>query len=153
DTVEQDETVLEIATDKVDSEVPAPIAGVLVEILVPEGETVDVGTAIAIIDTDAAAGTGSTSDSSSASKSEPEPATEQETEPAAEPEPEPAPAAEEPKSEPKKETSSSSDRFYSPLVKSIAREEGISASELDTIEGTGAQGRVNKEDLMNYISA
>jgi 2-oxoglutarate dehydrogenase E2 component (dihydrolipoamide succinyltransferase) len=149
DTVEQDETVLEIATDKVDSEVPAPIAGVLVEILVPEGETVEVGTPIAIIDTDAAAGTGATSDSEpSSAKTESEPAKE------VEPEPEPAPVAEAaPEPEPKKETASTSDRFYSPLVKSIAREEGISASELDTIEGTGAQGRVNKEDLMNYISA
>jgi len=155
DTFEQDETVLEIATDKVDSEVPAPIAGVLVEILVPEGETVDVGTAIAIIDTDAAAGTGSSdSSSSTASKSEPEPAAEPVTETASAPEPEPAPAADAaPEPAPKKEASSTSDRFYSPLVKSIAREEGISASELDTIEGTGAQGRVNKEDLMNYISA
>jgi len=149
DTVEQDETVLEIATDKVDSEVPAPIAGVLVEILVPEGETVEVGTPIAIIDTDAAAGTGSKSDSEqSSSKPEPEPTKE------VEPEPEPAPVAEStPEPEAKKDVASSSDRFYSPLVKSIAREEGISASELDTIEGTGAQGRVNKEDLMNYISA
>lgn len=149
DTVEQDETVLEIATDKVDSEVPAPIAGVLVEILVPEGETVEVGTPIAIIDTDAAAGTGATTDSeTSSAKQEPEPAKE------VEPEPEPAPVAEAtPEPEQKKETASTSDRFYSPLVKSIAREEGISSSELDTIEGTGAQGRVNKEDLMNYISA
>lgn len=147
DTVAQDETVLEIATDKVDSEVPAPIAGVLVEILVPEGETVEVGTPIAIIDTDANAAVSG----GAAKESSPAPAPAPEPEPAPAPAPEPvaAPAAT-PAPAPKAETASS-DRFYSPLVKSIAKEEGISMTELDSIEGTGAQGRVSKEDLMNYI--
>jgi len=150
DAVAQDETVLEIATDKVDSEVPAPIAGILVEILVPEGETVEVGTPIAVIDTDASA-------SVSAPKAEatapapvvetpaPAPSPVPAPEPVAAPAPSPIQAPVETQSE------SGSDRFYSPLVKSIAKEEGISTSELDRIQGTGAQGRVSKEDLLNYI--
>lgn len=149
DTVAQDETVLEIATDKVDSEVPAPIAGVLVEILVPEGETVEVGTPIAIIDTDANAAVSGGAAKESSPAPAPAPAPEPEPAPAPAPEPVAAPAAT-PAPAPKAETASS-DRFYSPLVKSIAKEEGISMTELDSIEGTGAQGRVSKEDLMNYI--
>jgi len=152
DTVQQDETVLEIATDKVDSEVPAPIAGVLVEILVQEGETVEVGTAIAVIDTDANAAVVSTASSAPAPAAEPEPA----PAPAPEPAPTPEPAAAQPAAPvatpaPATHDEGSSDRFYSPLVKSIAKEEGVSMAELDTIQGTGAQGRVSKEDLMSYI--
>jgi len=149
DAVAQDETVLEIATDKVDSEVPAPIAGILVEILVPEGETVEVGTPIAIIDTDASAAV-------SAPKAEPvaapAPAPVVET-PAVAPAPEPVatPAPTPVQAPAETQAESGSDRFYSPLVKSIAKEEGISTSELDRIQGTGAQGRVSKEDLLNYI--
>jgi len=148
DTVQQDETVLEIATDKVDSEVPAPIAGILVEILVPEGETVEVGTPIAIIDTDANA----TVVNSAAQAPEPTPAQTPEPEPAPSPAPDPTPA---PLAAPAPETkdASTTDRFYSPLVKSIAKEESISMAELDNIQGTGAQGRVSKEDLMNYIKS
>ncbi len=146
DTVAQDETVLEIATDKVDSEVPAPIAGVLVEILVPEGETVEVGTAIAVIDTDAHASVASTTAQTTAPAPEPAPEPEPAPAPAPAPEPEAVEAA-----APAEEAEPASDRFYSPLVKSIAKEEGISTSELDSIQGTGAQGRVSKEDLMNYI--
>ncbi len=146
DTVAQDETVLEIATDKVDSEVPAPIAGVLVEILVPEGETVEVGTVIAIIDTDANAAVTSSSPAEPASA--PSPAPTPEPTPAPNPEPEPPQAT-----SPAVAEDSTSDRFYSPLVKSIAKEEGISMAELDNILGTGAQGRVSKEDLMNYIKS
>jgi len=146
DTVQQDETVLEIATDKVDSEVPAPIAGVLVEILVPEGETVEVGTAIAIIDTD----TNAVVVDSVAHAPEPAPAPAPAPEPAASPAPDPTPVAT-PAPAPAAEEVSTTDRFYSPLVKSIAKEESISMAELDTIQGTGAQGRVSKEDLMNYI--
>jgi len=151
DAVAQDETVLEIATDKVDSEVPAPIAGILVEILVPEGETVEVGTPIAVIDTDASA-------SVSAPKAEADPAPVPVVEtpapaPAPTPAPEPvaAPAPSPIQTPVETQAESGSDRFYSPLVKSIAKEEGISASELDRIQGTGAQGRVSKEDLLNYI--
>jgi 2-oxoglutarate dehydrogenase dihydrolipoamide succinyltransferase (E2 component) len=144
DTIEQDETLLEIATDKVDSEVPSPASGVLVEILAEVNETIEVGNVIAIIETDAAA-------ASSAPKSE----TKVEV-------PAPTPA-EEPQSveEPAQEvsvpdttttdTDSNEGKFYSPLVRSIAKEEGISLSELDSIEGSGAQGRVNKQDVLNYV--
>lgn len=149
DAVAQDETVLEIATDKVDSEVPAPIAGILVEILVPEGETVEVGTPIAVIDTDANASVSTPKVEAApapvAEAPAPAPAPVSTPEPVAAPAPEPVQAAVETQAE------SSFDRFYSPLVKSIAKEEGISTSELDRIQGTGAQGRVSKEDLMNYI--
>lgn len=144
DTIEQDETLLEIATDKVDSEVPSPASGVLVEILAEVNDTVEVGNVIAIIETDASA-------AASAPKSEAKVEAAVESPAAKEP------VKEEPKAEaaPTHESSTADDsgdgKFYSPLVRSIAKEEGISLSELDSIEGTGAQGRVNKQDVLNYI--
>lgn len=139
DSVQQDETVLEIATDKVDSEVPAPIAGVLVEILVAEGETVEVGTPIAIIDTEGSAGVA------------PQAAAPAVVEIPVEPTPTPVTeVAISAKTEP---VDQSSDRFYSPLVKAIAKEEGISVSELDQINGTGAQGRVTKSDVLDFVKS
>jgi len=144
DTIEQDETLLEIATDKVDSEVPSPASGVLVEILAEVNDTVEVGNVIAIIETDASAATSAPKVEAKAEKPAEEPKAEE-------------PAKEEPKTEaaPAAEESSSDDagdgKFYSPLVRSIAKEEGLSMSELDTIEGTGAQGRVNKQDVLSYI--
>lgn len=152
DTVQQDETVLEIATDKVDSEVPAPIAGVLVEILVQEGETVEVGTLIAIIDTDANAAVTNKASQTPALTLAPTPEPKPVPSPAQIPVPLPTPVPEPiATSTPSAAEVSASDRFYSPLVKSIAKSENISMVELNTIQGTGAQGRVSKEDLMNYI--
>ena len=152
DTVQQDETVLEIATDKVDSEVPAPIAGVLVEILVQEGETVEVGTLIAIIDTDANATVTNKAPQTPALTIAPTPEPKPVPSPAQIPVPLPTPVPEPTAtSTPSVAEVSASDRFYSPLVKSIAKKENISMAELNTIQGTGAQGRVSKEDLMNYI--
>jgi 2-oxoglutarate dehydrogenase dihydrolipoamide succinyltransferase (E2 component) len=156
DTVEQDETLLEIATDKVDSEVPSPASGVLVEILAEVNDTIEVGNVIAIIETDASAAV-----SAPAASSEPEPA----PVPAAEPEPAAPSVAEvtssgSPATEvkqvqgdtpPKREGSDG--RFYSPLVRSIAREEGVSMEELEAIEGSGAQGRVSKQDVLAYVEA
>jgi 2-oxoglutarate dehydrogenase dihydrolipoamide succinyltransferase (E2 component) len=148
DTIEQDETLLEIATDKVDSEVPSPASGTLVEILAEVNETVEVGNVIAIIETDASAAT-----------SAPEPKKE-ESKPASEPEQKPAPvevsAEEKPSPEPETAETSEGDknadgRFYSPLVRSIAKEEGLSTSELNSIEGTGAQGRVSKQDVLAFV--
>ncbi|TVR15208.1 MAG: 2-oxoglutarate dehydrogenase, E2 component, dihydrolipoamide succinyltransferase [Balneolaceae bacterium] len=137
DSVEVDETLLEIATDKVDTEVPSPEAGTLVEILVEEGETVEVGQAIAIIATGNAAAAGS--DKSKPAKDEPKDS---------------APA----KKENRAETSGSEPqrvgtdgRFYSPLVRSIAKEEGISMEELESIEGSGKDGRVSKSDILSYV--
>lgn len=140
DKIEQDESVLEVATDKVDTEVPSTHAGILQEILAKEGEVVKVGKAIAIIATGA--------------------------------EDAKAPAA--PKADvktngasPGKDTSpipvngngaghtpdfKSASRFYSPLVKSIAKEEGVAVAELETIPGTGQEGRVTKKDIMAYMA-
>ncbi|WP_298524630.1 dihydrolipoamide acetyltransferase family protein [uncultured Christiangramia sp.] len=139
DTIEMDEPVLEIATDKVDSEVPSEVDGTLVEKLFEADDVVKVGQVIAIIETDG--------DEDSSSE-------EQEEEAA------PAEAAEVSKSvETAKETASAetskdysdSDKFYSPLVKNIAREEGISLSELDSINGTGKDSRVTKNDILEYV--
>lgn len=134
DTVELDETLLEIATDKVDSEVPSPAAGVLVEINAEPNQTVEVGQVIAVIETDVAS---AKSDVKSAKQEEPAP----------------APVAEvaQPTTTNEPQTTAEG-RFYSPLVLSIAKEENISRAELDKIEGTGAQGRVSKQDVMDYLA-
>jgi 2-oxoglutarate dehydrogenase E2 component (dihydrolipoamide succinyltransferase) len=141
DKIEQDEAVLEVATDKVDTEVPSTHAGILKEILAKEGEVVKVGKPIAIITTDAAVSNGA------------------------------APVAPEPKKESKKAVKEvaepvtngsngtshaaadfkSSNRFYSPLVKNIAKEESISVAELEAISGSGLEGRVTKKDILGYV--
>ncbi len=142
DTIDVDETVLEIATDKVDSEVPSPVAGVLSEILYKENDVVPVGKAIAIISTEANA---------PAPKASPalreEPAAETQAAPA-------TPAAQVPGTELEQISSTGgSGRFYSPLVKNIARTENISLSELEQIPGTGMQGRVTKKDILAYLGS
>ncbi|MEN9839717.1 MAG: hypothetical protein RL177_1196 [Bacteroidota bacterium] len=143
DTVELDETLLEIATDKVDSEVPSPAAGVLVEIKAEPNQTVEVGQVIAVIETDVAS---ATSDVKSAKQDEPVIAPTPET-------PAPAPVVEVAQPTTNNEPQATNDsRFYSPLVLSIAKEENISRAELDKIEGTGAQGRVSKQDVMDYLA-
>lgn len=136
DKIKTDETVLEIATDKVDSEIPSPFEGVLVKKLFKEGDVVQVGAVIAHISSDAAAGTSSTS-----------------TAPVAETK---TAAVIETKSATATVASanvdfSKSDKFYSPLVKNIAKEEGISLEELDNIKGTGQDGRVTKADILAYL--
>ncbi|WP_445720274.1 dihydrolipoamide acetyltransferase family protein [Flavobacterium sp.] len=137
DKIEMDEAVLEIATDKVDSEVPSEVAGTLVEILFNTDDVVQVGQTIAIIETE-----GGVSQSSNVISSEVE---------------KPVAVAEVAKAvEVAKETVapadfSASEKFFSPLVKNIAKEEGISLAELEAIAGSGKDGRVNKEDLLNYI--
>ncbi|MBL7893988.1 MAG: 2-oxo acid dehydrogenase subunit E2 [Bacteroidia bacterium] len=136
DKIKTDETVLEIATDKVDSEIPSPFEGVLVKKLFKEGDVVQVGAVIAHISSDAAAGTSTTS-----------------TAPVAETK---TAAVIETKSATATVASanvdfSKSDKFYSPLVKNIAKEEGISLEELDNIKGTGQDGRVTKADILAYL--
>jgi 2-oxoglutarate dehydrogenase E2 component (dihydrolipoamide succinyltransferase) len=141
DTIEQDESVLEVATDKVDTEVPATHAGVLTKILVKEGDVVPVGNPIAIIETDAAAA--SVSAAPSAAKVEstaPAPVAATATSVAAAVIAEAVPARAE------------SGRFYSPLVRNIAKEENISVAELEQITGSGKDGRVTKNDILNYIA-
>ena len=145
DKIEVDEPLLEIATDKVDTEVPSPEAGTLVEILVKAGETVEVGQAIAKIST------GKAASGSTAKKEAPKKETESKS-------------AEEPKAAVSKEQSQaassngtapqrvgSDGRFFSPLVRSIAKEEGISQEELESIEGSGKDGRVSKSDILGYV--
>ncbi len=143
--VEADETLLEIATDKVDSEVPSTSAGILVKKLFNDGDVVQVGTVIAIISTDGSAP--SPSSNGSAKAESPAPA------PVSAPTPvlatapvmavAPAPVA--------TAIQSNGVRFYSPLVRTIASTEGISQGELDTIAGTGAEGRVTKKDILGFL--
>ena len=141
--VEADDPIVEIATDKVDSEVPAPEDGTLVEWCVAEGDVVQVGAVIARYDVGGEGGDTATA-------------------PAAAPAPAPAPA------EPVAPSAAVVDevmapleggparkgpsgRFYSPLVRSIAEKEGISMAELESIPGTGAEGRVTKKDILSFV--
>lgn len=136
DKIEADEVVLEIATDKVDSEVPSEVSGVLVEQLFAKDDMVQVGQTIAIIETDV------DSDSANIKQEVVAPveavALEKSIEVAKETVAAPA-------------NFSDSDKFFSPLVKNIAKEEGISLAELEKISGSGKDARVTKEDILNYI--
>ncbi|MBL7704647.1 MAG: 2-oxo acid dehydrogenase subunit E2 [Taibaiella sp.] len=137
DTVKMDETVLEIATDKVDSEVPSTAAGTIVELLFNENDVVPIGTAIARIDT----GNGTATVTASA----PAPAAAPQSAPAAAPQ---APAA----ATTAPAGTTGANRFYSPLVLNIAAKEGIGMAELEHIPGTGNEGRVTKKDILNYVA-
>jgi len=151
DTVELDETVLEIATDKVDSEVPAPIAGILVEILAQEGDTIEVGKPIAIIDTEASAGVVTSASAVEVRQEKMEEITPPPPTTPESPVVEIETTAVQGDTEPQKV--SADGRFFSPLVRAIAKEEGLSQEELDIIPGTGAQGRVTKNDVLSYVEA
>jgi len=140
DKIQKDETILEISTDKVDSEIPSPSAGVLTKIIVPENETVAVGTIIAMIETDAAAAKVDTSAPAPVEKKSPAAAV---AAPVVSVGPIHA-AAPGPRGR-------NGLRFYSPLVRTIAEKEGISSLELDTISGSGIAGRVTKNDLLSYM--
>ncbi|NBB73939.1 MAG: 2-oxoglutarate dehydrogenase, E2 component, dihydrolipoamide succinyltransferase [Bacteroidetes bacterium] len=152
DPIDLDETLLEIGTDKVDTEVPSPAQGVLKERLVEEGDTVEVGTKIAIIGAEAEAGGAEPPEDTAPSA---EPAAEEPAEPASE-RTTPAPSGDGAVTEPangQHEISRKGDdgRFYSPLVRSIAEKEGLSMQELESIDGSGRGGRVTKEDVMAYL--
>ncbi len=136
DKIEADEAVLEIATDKVDSEVPSEVSGVLVEQLFGKDDLVQVGQTIAIIETEGDAPTAVVVEETNA------PAEVAEIEKTIE-------TAQETVAAP--QDFSGSDKFFSPLVKNIAKEEGISIAELDSIQGSGKDGRVTKEDILKYI--
>ncbi len=150
DTVERDEIILEISTDKVDSEIPSPTSGVLKKILAQEGDTVEVGNVIAEI---AAEG------EEPAAAAEPAPAAEEANGKPAAPSPAPAapapaPAAPEPVAVAAQQPAPVADgekRFYSPVVRKIAAEEGVSAQELAGIPGSGASGRVTKKDILAWL--
>jgi 2-oxoglutarate dehydrogenase E2 component (dihydrolipoamide succinyltransferase) len=138
DTIEEDEAVLEIATDKVDSEVPSEVTGVLVEKLFEVDDVIQVGQTIAVIEI---AGKESVTGSSTAK-----------TETVVVPAQEVIAVVEAPIVEVTSSVVQSSDtRFYSPLVKNIAASEGISQQELDTISGSGKDGRVTKNDILKFI--
>ena len=134
DSIEIDEILLEISTDKVESEIPSPVEGKIVELIYPEGETIDVGKVIAYIDDDmnAAVSNGSS-----------------------------VPAAQEVPAETTSVlsvkqavvTNGDGRRFYTPLVKKLAKESGVDLKELATIKGSGAGGRVNREDFENYLQS
>ncbi|TAL68461.1 MAG: 2-oxoglutarate dehydrogenase [Bacteroidetes bacterium] len=142
DTIERDEMLLEISTDKVDTEVPSPVAGEIVELLAKENETVEVGKVIAKISTGKS--TGATKQASV-------------VEIKAEVKPQPSYTSTAIKTPEKKEEGmkdiprTMGNRFYSPLVRAIAEAEGVTLQELETIKGTGADERVTKKDILNYI--
>ncbi|MBU1368492.1 MAG: 2-oxo acid dehydrogenase subunit E2 [Bacteroidetes bacterium] len=145
DTVEEDDPIVEIATDKVDSEIPSPVEGKIVEAFFSEGDVVAVGKVIAIVEIE---GEEEEAGDASAEKTA-EPAVEKKTE---------AEKPEETAVDEKKSAESSSavsyadaDRFYSPLVKQIAKTENISLQELESIEGSGKDGRVNKNDVLSFL--
>ena len=140
DTIEADEAVLEIATDKVDSEVPSEVDGVLIQKLFEVDAVIEVGQTIAIIET---AGNDSVS-------------TEQPTETIQIPQPaevEQLEASIDKVQETVTSIRSNDARFYSPLVKNIAKKEGVSQTELDAIVGSGKEGRVTKNDILSYLSS
>jgi 2-oxoglutarate dehydrogenase E2 component (dihydrolipoamide succinyltransferase) len=136
EAIEADEPLLEISTDKVDTEVPSPGSGVVQQILVSEGETVAVGTRLAVIAPEGAE-----------VEAEPEPA----AEPAAEPEPAPAAEAPAPTPAPAAPAPSNGEKtFVSPVVARIAAEHGV---DLSQVSGTGAGGRVTKKDILAYVES
>lgn len=137
DMIAEDDALVEIATDKVDSEIPSPVEGKLIKRLFEEGDVVAVGTPIALISLDG-------NDEVAAEKpaATAEPAAAEVSVPFVEAEVVETAVAD-----------SATDRYYSPLVKSIAREEGISVQELDKIEGSGKDGRVTKEDVLTYLKS
>jgi 2-oxoglutarate dehydrogenase E2 component (dihydrolipoamide succinyltransferase) len=145
DKISLDEPIVEIATDKVDSEIPSPVEGTLVKKNYKAGDVVAVGEVIAIIDL-AGESTGIKEDAVTPEKTtevkKTEPAKIQESVPVV-----PVSASKEPFSE-----SYLSPRFYSPLVKSIARQENLSLAELDKIKGTGKDKRVTKQDVLEYLN-
>jgi 2-oxoglutarate dehydrogenase E2 component (dihydrolipoamide succinyltransferase) len=137
DIIEEEDVLLEIATDKVDSEIPSPVDGVLVKVLFEEGALVPVGEIIAVVDLDGD-GNVNIEDTKAAETAEKLPSPEKNTTPQIE--------------STKKQDFTKTEKFFSPLVKSIAEKEQVSIQELESIQGTGTNGRVKKEDLLNYLS-
>ena len=143
--VEKDEPIVEIATDKVDNEIPSPSEGVLTQQLFQDGDVVKVGEAIAMIDGngEAVAEASNTPESKEPTTQSPVEEIENQISEAAELA---KPVANNIVSKPE-----NANRFYSPLVMSIASQEGIPSNELETITGTGLEGRVTKADILKYI--
>ncbi|WP_394288620.1 2-oxoglutarate dehydrogenase, E2 component, dihydrolipoamide succinyltransferase [Corynebacterium variabile] len=143
DTVAVDEPLLEVSTDKVDTEVPSPVAGTLVEILADEDDTVDVGAVIARI------GDGSAAAAPAEKKAEPKPEPKAEEKPAPKAEPKPEPKQEAPKVEakaaPKSEPAAGNLPYVTPLVRKLAEKHGV---DLSTVTGSGVGGRIRKQDVL-----
>jgi 2-oxoglutarate dehydrogenase E2 component (dihydrolipoamide succinyltransferase) len=135
DSIKQDDSVLEIATDKVDSEVPSPVAGVLVKQLFNEGDVVQVGKVVAVIETEGGAAAAKVETTAAAKTDAPEVGVKAASAPVAS----------------VSRTEAAADRFYSPLVLNIARQESISMTELEALPGTGAGGRVTKKDILEHV--
>ncbi|MBP7822058.1 MAG: 2-oxo acid dehydrogenase subunit E2 [Saprospiraceae bacterium] len=141
DSVEIDEPILEIATDKVDSEIPSPVSGTIKQLLFKENDIVPIGQVIALIETSATSGA-----------TAPSPTNTPKEEAVAAPNVAVAAHnATEDNASADQSISNNGTRFYSPLVKNIAKEEKINISELESIAGTGAQGRVTKKDILQYV--
>ena len=149
--IDLDETLLEIGTDKVDTEVPSPASGVLKEILVQANETVEVGTPLAIIATEAEAGEQPAAAPAPAAKKESAARREAQETPAAAASGDGAVMEPAPEGGGDIKRKGEDGRFYSPLVRSIAEKEGLSMQELESIGGSGREGRVTKEDVLEYI--
>ena len=137
DTINADEAVLEIATDKVDSEVPSEVTGILTEILFQVDDVVQVGQTIAYIETEAGSTTPSALTQEAAAVAEVTKTVDAAKEMTA--------------AVVDKADFASSDKFFSPLVKNIAQQEGISIAELNSILGSGKEGRVTKEDILTFV--
>ncbi len=146
EVIELDAILLEISTDKVESEIPSPVQGKIVQLLYPEGTTVDVGRPIAIIEDDMNAKVDAAPVASAPAANAPEkntaPATVKVN-----------PPASEESTAHVAEDAEQGFRFYTPLVKAMARDAGIPLAELKNVKGSGAGGRVNKSDLETYIAS
>ena len=139
DKIDADEAVLEIATDKVDSEVPSEVDGVLIQKLFEVDDLIEVGQTIAIIETETDTAAPTTHASEVVQVSEPNEVEQLETSIA----------------KIQKEVnvvSSNDNRFYSPLVRNIAKKEGITQTQLDSIQGSGKDDRVTKKDILAYLA-
>ena len=150
DSISLDESVLTIATDKVDSDIPSPVAGILVKKLFNENDVIQVGQVIAHIDT----GDGKAAALAPVAAAAPVAASSEAPAPATAPAPAEQPAASTPQPAANNHApvaKGSGARFYSPLVRSMAAQEGLSQAELDQIEGSGQEGRVTKHDVLAYL--
>ncbi len=142
--IERDETLFEISTDKVDTEVPSAEGGVLVEVMFNEGDTANVGDVVARIETDAS----QAKVKEGISEAKPKPVEKAEVKEAAKEMPNPQAVS---KPAPVQTESKEGAGFYSPLVMNIASKEGVSMDELSKIKGTGIGGRIRKQDILSYI--
>ncbi len=158
DSIDEDEPLLEIATDKVDTEIPSPTAGTLKEIIAEEGATIEVGQPIAVIATGAPVKVGGQT-TAAPDRGEETADVSEEAQPAQEPagrepvQPEPSGDGAAPSKQQKIPRRGSTGEFFSPLVRSIAEKEGLTVEELEGVDGSGAGGRVTKDDVLSYLEA